>query len=170
MAILDDVKAALRISASTTLFNTEVSDLIAAARDDLRLSGVLTTKVTNDADTLIRRAITVYCKANFGYDNADADRLQKSYDMIKAHLTLSQEYTAFDVTFTVKVGATPLPDAIVTFNGQTIITNSSGVALFTGLKESQNNEYTVTLDGYADVADEVDVNGTTSVNVAMVAS
>lgn len=91
MAILDDVKKALRITA--TAFDGEVLDLIAAARDDLRLSGTLSTKVADDSDTLIKRAITVYCKANFGYDNADAERFQKSYDSLKSHITLSQEYT-----------------------------------------------------------------------------
>jgi uncharacterized phage protein (predicted DNA packaging) len=93
MAMLDDVKKALRISLTTTAFDGEVTDLIAAARDDLRLSGTLETKVNDDTDTLIKRAITVYCKANFGYDNADAARFQESYDSIKRHLTLSQEYT-----------------------------------------------------------------------------
>ena len=91
--MLDDVKKALRISLTTTAFDGEVGDLIAAARDDLRLSGTLETKVNDDTDTLIKRAITVYCKANFGYDNADAVRFQDSYDSIKRHLTLTEEYT-----------------------------------------------------------------------------
>lgn len=93
MALLNDVKTALRISQSATVFDVEITDLIAAARDDLRLAGTLPSKVEDDNDTLIKRAITVYCKANFGLDNPDADRLQKSYDSIKSHLTLSQEYT-----------------------------------------------------------------------------
>ncbi|OMF35267.1 DNA-packaging protein [Paenibacillus sp. FSL H8-0548] len=94
MAILSDVKAALRISVSTTSFDSEVVDLIDAARDDLRLAGTIESKVNDDGDPLIKRAITTYCKANFGYDNGDAERFQKSYDMLKMHLTLSQEYTA----------------------------------------------------------------------------
>mgnify|MGYP001293293588 CR=1 FL=1 len=92
MALLDDVKLALRISSSA--FNGEVTDLIAAARADLKLSGVLAAKADADApDALIKRAITTYAKANFGFDNPDADRLRESYNMLKAHLTLSQEYT-----------------------------------------------------------------------------
>lgn len=91
--MLDDVKKALRISLSNTAFDGEVTDLIAAARDDLRLSGVLASKVEDDTDTLIKRAITVYAKANFGIDNPDAERFQASYESMKAHLTLSQEYT-----------------------------------------------------------------------------
>nr|WP_201009073.1 DNA-packaging protein [Paenibacillus glycanilyticus] len=91
--ILDDAKKALRISAVTTMFDAEVNDLIAAARMDLQLAGVLPGKVQNDNDPLIKRALIVYCKANFGFDNPDAERLQASYTSLKAHLTLSQEYT-----------------------------------------------------------------------------
>jgi len=94
--MLQNVKQALRISVSTTAFDSEVEDLIAAARDDLRLSGVLASKVEDDSDSLIRRAITVYAKANFGLDNPDAEKFQRSYESLKAHLTLSQEYTVGD--------------------------------------------------------------------------
>lgn len=94
MALIDDVKLALRITSSA--FDNEVEDLIKAARQDLILSGVSSNKANDDTDPLIKRAIVVYCKANFGYDNSEAERFQQSYDMLKAHLTLSQEYTAGD--------------------------------------------------------------------------
>lgn len=93
MSILNDMKSALRISQSNTAFDGEIDDLIAAARDDLRIAGVLQSKVMDDKDSLVKRSIVVYCKANFGLDNPDAEKLQKSYDMLKTHLTLSQEYT-----------------------------------------------------------------------------
>lgn len=91
--MLNSVKGALRISASNSLLDGEIIDLIEAARDDLRLSGVLASKVIDDHDSLIKRAITTYVKANFGFDNAEAERFQRSYESLKAHLTLSQEYT-----------------------------------------------------------------------------
>jgi hypothetical protein len=93
VAILDEMKTALRISKSNTVFDGEVNDLIEEARDDLRLAGVLGSKVDDSDDHLIKRAIRTYCKANFGFDNPDAERLQASYDSLKSHLTLSQEYT-----------------------------------------------------------------------------
>lgn len=96
MAMLESVKKALRISQSNTAFDEEITDLIAAARNDLRIAGVLAAKTDDDTDPLIRRAVTVYCKANFGFDNPDAEKLQSSYIMLKAHLTLSQEYTVGD--------------------------------------------------------------------------
>lgn len=91
MALIDDVKLALRITSSA--FDSEIQGLIEAAKADLQLSGVHPVRLKED-DPLILRAITVYCKAHFGYDNPEAERFAKSYDMLKAHLTLSQEYTA----------------------------------------------------------------------------
>ena len=91
MALLDDVKLALRISPDTTAYDGEVQDLIEAAKADLRLSGVDPAKL-DELDPLIKRAIVTYCKAHFGFDNPDAERLQRAYDMLKAHLTLSQDY------------------------------------------------------------------------------
>jgi len=91
MALLDDIKLTLRIS--NTAFDSEITDLISAARSDLKLSGILESKTDDDNDPLIKRAITTYVKANFGWNNPDAEKLQKSYDMLKSHLSLSQEYT-----------------------------------------------------------------------------
>ena len=93
MALLEDVKLALRITSSA--FDPEVQDLIDVAKADLQLSGVHPNRL-DEGDPLIRRAIITYAKANFGYDNPEAERFQRSYDMLKAHLTLSQEYTAGD--------------------------------------------------------------------------
>ena len=91
MAILDDVKVALRIAATTTDLDTEINDLISSAIADLKLAGVVADKAV-DSDALIKRAITTYCKANFGYDNPDAERFWRSYESLKMHLTLSADY------------------------------------------------------------------------------
>lgn len=87
--MLDKVKSALRVSGA--FFDLEIQDLIESAKLDLNISGVV--KV-NDTDPLIQRAIIVYCKANFGYDNNEAERFQKSYDMLKQHLSLAGDYNA----------------------------------------------------------------------------
>ncbi|HZJ99434.1 MAG TPA: hypothetical protein VFC79_05490, partial [Tissierellaceae bacterium] len=47
-------------------------------------------------DVLIQRAITLYVKANFGWDNPDAERLQQSYLMLKQHLSLSGDYNVVE--------------------------------------------------------------------------
>ena len=87
--MLDKVKLALRVSG--TVFDLEIQDLIDAAKLDLQISGVV--KV-DEEDALIQRAIIVYCKANFGYDNNEAERFEKSYDMLKQHLSLAGDYNA----------------------------------------------------------------------------
>ena len=86
MAFIDDIKSALRIDGNES--DAEVNDLIAAAKLDLKIAGV---NSTDDTDKLIKRAITLYCKANYGYDG-DAERLEKSYVSLKQHLSLSTEY------------------------------------------------------------------------------
>jgi hypothetical protein len=91
MAMLDDVKIALRVS--HTALDTEISDLIAAARQDLLLSGVLSTKTNSNTDPLVKRVIVTYVKAHFGFDNSDHERLVMAYEKLKAHLTLAGDYT-----------------------------------------------------------------------------
>lgn len=86
--MLEKIKKSLRIS--NAAFDDEIVDLIEAAKSDLQLSGV---NVIDETDSLIIRAVTTYVKANFGWDNPDAERLQTSYDMLKTHLALSAEYT-----------------------------------------------------------------------------
>lgn len=85
--MLESVKKALRISG--TIFDTEIQELIDAAMSDLKLSGI---SCQNVRDPLIRRAVTIYCKANFGLDNEDSEKYQKSYDMLKNHLSLAGDY------------------------------------------------------------------------------
>lgn len=89
--MIESIKTALRIS--NTAYDSEINNLISAAKADLRLSGILESKVNDDTDPLIKRAIMVYVKASFGWNNPDAERLQQSYNMLKIHLALSQEYT-----------------------------------------------------------------------------
>jgi hypothetical protein len=108
--MLTEIKTYLRIS--NTAYDDEINDLIDAAKSDLKLSGVNINKTITETitpepteenpnlepveiqvmDPLIKRAIIIYVKANFGWNNPDAERLQQSYNMLKSHLALSQEY------------------------------------------------------------------------------
>lgn len=87
MALLNDVKQALRIT--TNSLDTEITDIIASAKLDLSISGV---KVIVETDSLIKRAIIIYVKANFGLENNDSEKYQKSYDLLKEHLALCGDY------------------------------------------------------------------------------
>ncbi|MCM3444377.1 head-tail connector protein [Metabacillus halosaccharovorans] len=97
--MLSEIKLALRITHDA--LNDEIIDLFEAARHDLMLSGVSSIKVQVDndinsmlnVDPLIKRAIITYCKANFGYDNPDAERFTQSYQMLKEHLSIAGDYT-----------------------------------------------------------------------------
>lgn len=95
MSLLANVKAALRIS-STAFDTTEIQPLIDSAKADMVLCGITTVKANDETNDLIVRAITTYCKANFGYNNPDADKLQQSYEMLRNHLSLSIEYNGGD--------------------------------------------------------------------------
>lgn len=100
MPLFDDVKSALRVTTDDTGIIQEIDDLIAAARSDLIRAGVLIEKANSDEDPLIKRAIITYCKANFGYDNPDAERFQRSYDILRQELSLSSDYKAVSVDAT----------------------------------------------------------------------
>jgi uncharacterized phage protein (predicted DNA packaging) len=89
MALLDDVKKTLRVS--NVAHDTEITDLIESAKADLKISGIDVSLIV-DTDPLIKRAIQLYCKAHFGYDNPDAEKFMNSYWSLKTHLMLSGDY------------------------------------------------------------------------------
>ena len=86
--MLDLVKKWLRIRSDNTAFDDEVRGLIDACKQDLRRRGIKAA----DNDPLIKQAIKLYCKANFGYGGNDADKFQKSYESLAVSLSLSGEY------------------------------------------------------------------------------
>lgn len=90
--MLDEVRAALRVDGNE--HDDEIQGLIDAARADLALSGVAPEKAQSDDDPLIERAVITYCQAHFDYADQAAERLLRSYEMLKAHLTLAEDYRA----------------------------------------------------------------------------
>ena len=166
MALLDDVKVTLRIS--NTAYDGEITDLISAVQQDLILSGVISEKANDDTDPLIKRAVSSYVKANFGWNNADAERLQKSYDLLKMHLSMSIDYNSYTIIFNIKEGINLVEDAVIIFNEEIKETDETGVAVFKGIKEGVNQEYTVTKTGYAPVQNYLDITATANINVELV--
>ena len=59
----------------------------------LMIGGIVAAKVEDESDAIIKRAIVCYVKAEFGLDNPDAAKYRDSYEMLKRHLQLSNEYT-----------------------------------------------------------------------------
>lgn len=94
--MLEAVKLALRIT--TTAFDSELQQLINAAKTDLGIAGV-TIPVTSESnlDQIIQRAIITYCKLNFGeIDRVEMyDRLKASYDEQKAQLSMATGFTTW---------------------------------------------------------------------------
>lgn len=91
--MLEKVKMALRIT--TNAFDTELTDLIAAAKKDLGIAGVVVPAATDLAlDVIIQKAIITYCKLNFGAPD-EYDRLKASYDEQKAQLSMATGYTVW---------------------------------------------------------------------------
>lgn len=87
-----DVRRDLRLN--HTHHDSEIADLIRAARADLIIvGGILASKVEDETDALTRRAIKLYVKAEFGLENTDAEKFRASYEALKNHLMLSDEYT-----------------------------------------------------------------------------
>lgn len=89
--MLEKIKLALRVDSND--LDEEIQDTIDAAKADLILSGIPKNKVV-ETDILILRAIKIYCKAEFSTDDKESTRYTNSYNMLKIHLCLSQEYTS----------------------------------------------------------------------------
>ena len=97
--MLARVKLAMRIS--TTVFDAELLDLIAAGIADLRHAGVQFDATTSETagtvtdytveDPLASTAIVTYCRMMFG-SPSDFDRLKAAYEMQKGQMRESRAY------------------------------------------------------------------------------
>lgn len=93
MALLDDVKIALRVT--TTAYDSELTDLINSAKLDLGIAGVV---LPETLDSICNTAIKTYCKLNFGTPSpSNYDYLKKAYDEQKAQLSTASGYTDFSM-------------------------------------------------------------------------
>jgi|LGVF01.2.fsa_nt_gb hypothetical protein len=95
MAMLEDAKQRLRITINA--FDDEIQDLIDAGVADLVQGGVLKSIMdawvaAPDNDKLLKRAVMIYVKNHFGWDNPDFDKLDMSYKTLKGEITLSDKY------------------------------------------------------------------------------
>lgn len=89
MAILDNVKTALRVT--TNAFDTnELNLLIDSAKADLGIAGI---EIPTELDAICSVAIITYCKMHFGtVDPNEYDRLERSYNEQKAQLQMATGY------------------------------------------------------------------------------
>lgn len=87
--MLEKVKLSLRIT--TDAYDSELTDLIEAAKIDLGIAGV-TVPAPENIDAIISLAIKTYCKCHFGEPD-EYNRLKASYDEQKAQLSMATGYT-----------------------------------------------------------------------------
>lgn len=85
--MLNSVKLALRIT--TTAYDSEIQDLINAALADLKLIGIDSESLEEDA--LVVQAVKTYVRLHFG-SPSDFDRLERSYNEQKAQLQSATGY------------------------------------------------------------------------------
>ena len=96
--MLEKVKLALRLSGN--VYDTELMDLIEAAKLDLGVAGVRNADLEpgdTSTDSLISRAIILYCKLYFGEPPTAEhwNHLKLAYDEQKAQLGMASGYTDF---------------------------------------------------------------------------
>lgn len=85
--MLKAVKLAMRPAIKTDAYDSELLDLIEAAKTDLYDMGIQ----GNEEMPLFRQAIKTYCRLHFG-NPEDPERLQKAYDELKAQMMRSSRY------------------------------------------------------------------------------
>ena len=91
--MLAKVKLALRLT--TSAYDTDIQDLIDAAKLDMGIAGV---ELPSTLDAICERAIITYCKLHFlGLSDNEWDRLKASYDEQKAQLVTATGYTDWSV-------------------------------------------------------------------------
>lgn len=85
--LLDDARLVLRRTSKS--FDAEIINLIEAALDELRAAGAdIPVRISHEteASPLVNRAVMLYCKAHFGFN--DNERYIKAFEHIKSTLAL----------------------------------------------------------------------------------
>lgn len=78
MALLDDVRVALRVTSEMT--DVEIRGYVDAAISDMRRVGVREDLLNEETmNSLARHAVVMFCKGSYGYDNSEAPRFLQSY-------------------------------------------------------------------------------------------
>ena len=91
------VKESLSIYSGSSIKDEEIELWIRAAIEDLTRAGVAAVSVSTD-NWLVKGAIVMYCKANFGMCSLDEKKLaQSTYSLLCNNLSLSYKEAGSDV-------------------------------------------------------------------------
>lgn len=93
--LLKLVKQCLSIVETATLKDAELQMLIQAGIADLNRQGIVASVGTTDS--LVQSAIVMFVKANFGnVDIKEKELAQRTYSLLCANLSLSEDYKVVD--------------------------------------------------------------------------
>ena len=93
--LLKLVKQCLSIVETATLKDEEIKMLIQAGIADLTRQGIVASETTTDS--LVKSAIVMFVKANFGnVDIKEKELAQRTYSLLCANLGLSEDYKVVD--------------------------------------------------------------------------
>lgn len=90
--LFETIMVALRSTTTDEGLQTEVNDLILAARADLNIDGLVSDEFASSKAVIIRQAITLYVKAHWGYDNPDSEKFLDRYEKLKTSLSFHSQY------------------------------------------------------------------------------
>lgn len=90
---LTTARGYIRITAEDTVIDNDITDLIKACMLDLIRNGITSKKATDTNDSLIKMAIRLYLKAEYGLDNKNHEKYRASYEMLRTELALTRDYT-----------------------------------------------------------------------------
>jgi hypothetical protein len=170
---LKKIRVAIRrYTALSADLTVELTDTVEECRADLIRLGIPSAVAISETDYHVLDAVKRY--ARYAFEPQDSDvraALWDEYRLKADELRRMRDYAYLTITFTVKTaGAVAIADALVTFNGQSIYTDSTGQAVFYYVYAGQNQEYSIEADGYVSQTVDLDVAASATVAVTMVAA
>lgn len=87
-ALVDKVKGSMRILSKSAVIENDINGSIEACKRELSIAGV---KNIDETDSLITKAVILYVKADFNYQNM-GEKYRQSYETLKTTLSLSSDY------------------------------------------------------------------------------
>lgn len=94
MALIDEVKAVLRVTTDNAGINAEIQTYIDSAIFDLTKTADIADFGENP-DSLVKTAIFTYVRAMWTRDTSEADKLMASYEINKKTLLMSSAYGTY---------------------------------------------------------------------------
>ena len=162
---LSKIRRGVRINTDTD-FDAELKDIIEECRLDLQSVGVASAKTAGETDSLILGAVRSFARWKFGLDTDEKNR--DDYMIQRDELRRKRDYMSYAITFNVTNSSEEaIADAIVTFNGETKETDSSGNAVFYYVGLGVNQAYSIAADDYTTTESDLDVTATATVSVVL---